>query len=171
MSIDLSLPVRLAGPADEDELLRLCRAKHGEEALRNASGQPFAFSEVKARATLQRAIVSGRNEPDTDLAWCAVVASPEGQIAGSSYLTMQTPYDSDDAYLCEHWSWIWPQHRKSDVGRRLLMWSQAKAVSMGLPLIGGVVSYDEDSPKMRFFKRAGFEPLAALYLYTGEGAN
>lgn len=171
MSIEISLSVRLAGPEDEDELLRLCRAKHGEEALRNASGQPFRFSEDKARATLHRAILERRNDPDAGEAWCAVVASANGIIAGSSYLTVQTPHDSDDAYLCEHWSWIWPEHRKSDVGRRLLMWSQAKAVAMGLPLIGGVVSYDEDSPKMRFFKRAGFEPLASLYLYKGEPVN
>lgn len=162
--------VRFAAPDDEDDLVALCRAKHAEEGLRSASGRPFCFSEHKARGTLQCALQARRNEPDAGQAWCGIMGDA-GAIKGSVYLTLQTPYDSEEVYLLELWSWIFPAWRRADRAVALLMFSQKLATSLGVPLVGGVVSYDnDDSAKQRFFKRNGCRPIATLYSYNAAGA-
>lgn len=163
-------PVRLAAPDDEDELLDMCRARHAEEALRTSAGRPFGFSEEKARATLQRALQRGRNEPDAGQAWCGVLGAPN-RLMGGVYLTVQSPHDSDDVYLMELWNWVYPEYRRSTDTSALIRFSQALAGALQLPLVGGVVSYDLGEPaKMRFFRRNGCRQIASLYLYHAAGA-
>ena len=162
----LDSPVRIAGPEDEAELLRLCRAKHAEEGLRNMDGRPFTFSEERVRATLHRAIIPNRNS--ACLAWCGVIGDRGGPIEASVYLNVQTPYDSDEQYLMERWNWIYPEHRKgTDHAKMLWAFSRAVAKELNMIIIGGVVAEDEDSPKLRFFKRNGAKPIGAMYVYHG----
>lgn len=168
MHTETDFPVRIAGPEDEGELLRLCLAMLNEECLRDFNGKPFVINQEKIRATIQKAVQPRRNEPGAGEAWCAVVDASDG-IAGSVYLTVQTPYYSDQPYICEHWNWLHPAHRKSLIGRSLAEFSQAMAEEMQLALVGGHVWYgDRESPKMRFFRRMGAKPLGAMYLYTSD---
>lgn len=162
--------VRIAGPEDEAELLRLCRAKHAEEDLRKIDGSPFTFSEERTRATLHRAIIPNRNSES--LSWCGVIGDVGGPLVGSVYLSVQTPYDSEEQYLLERWNWIYPEHRKGhDYGTVLLSFSRAIAEELKMIVISGVVSATEESPKGRFFKRNGCRPLGTMYIYGSHGAN
>ena len=162
-------PVRFADSEDEDDLLALCRAKHAEEGLRSASGRPFEFSEHKTRGTLQVALQARRNEPDAGQAWCGVLGA-RGQIQGSVYLILQSPYDSEEMYLSQLWSWIYPAYRRSPNAMALLMFSQKLALAIGVPMVGGVVSYCDGDAKLRFFRRNGCQPIATLYSYNAAGA-
>lgn len=166
---NLDSPVRFAGPEDEAELLRLCRAKHTEEDLRLPDGRPFTFSEERCRATLHKAIIPNRNHPT--MAWCGVIGEVGGPIEASVYLNLLTPYDSEEQYLSERWNWIQPEFRKgTNHGQHLIAFSKAIAVELNTIVIGAVVSDDEDSAKMRFFKRNGARPLGSMYLYS-HGVN
>lgn len=158
--------VRIAGPEDEAELLRLCRAKHAEEDLRKIDGSPFTFSEERARATLHRAIIPNRNSES--LSWCGVIGDVGGPLHGSVYLNVQTPYDSEEQYLVERWNWVHPEFRKgTNYGSLLIAFSQAVSKELNMIIVGAVVSHDDDSPKMRFFKRNGCRPLGSMYVYHG----
>jgi hypothetical protein len=159
--------VRLAEPSDEEDLLDLCRAKHEEEAAQAAFA--FAFSEEKARGTLQRALLTRRNDPDAGQAWCGVVGDC-GRLEGSVYLSVQTRYDSDDAYLAEIWNWSYAQHRRGACPRLLIAFAQSLAASLKLPLVGGIVATDRESPKLRLLRRNGCQPLGSLYLFPAPGA-
>ena len=162
----LDSPVRIAGPEDEAELLRLCRAKHAEEDLRLPDGRPFTFSEDRCRSVLHRAIIPNRNSPC--LAWCGVIGEQGGHIEASVYLNVQTPYDSEEQYLMERWSWIYPEHRKGkDLGSLLVAFSRVIADEMKMIIISGVVSPEKESPKGRFFKRHGCRQLGTMYVYHG----
>lgn len=166
---NLDSPVRFAGPEDEAELLRLCRAKHAEADLRLPDGRPFTFSEDRCRAVLHRAIIPNRNQPG--MSWCGVIGDIGGPLVGSVYLNVQQSYDSEESYLLERWNWIYPEHRKgTEHGKLLWHFSQAIAAELNMVVIGGVISEDEDSAKMRFFKRNGAKPLGAMYVFS-HGVN
>ncbi len=164
--------VRFAVPEDEDDLLVMCRAKHAEEGLRSGTGRPFLFSEDKTRGTLQCALQARRNAPDAGNAWCGVLGE-RGNLHGSVYLTLQTPYDSEEMYLSQLWSWIYPSFRRSSNAMALLVFSQKLAISLGVKMVGGVVSYEEgdDTAKLRFFRRNGCQPIATLYSYDYDAAG
>lgn len=163
--------VRFADPGDEPALVDLCRAKHAEEALRTASGRPFRFAEDKVRARIQQALVPRRNAPDAGQSWCGVIGEP-GQLQGAVYLMIQEPDDSDELYLLQLWNWIFPEYRRSKSPAALIQFSQALSVSLQLPLVGGVVSYEQgESAKLRFLRRNGMTPIASLYLYNAAAAG
>ena len=160
--------VRVAGPADEDDLIKLCRARHAEEHLRALEAKPFPFSEEATRRTLHRALVAGHNDPNISSAWCGVIGAAGHPIMGSVFLSVQTPFDSDQPYLSEMWNWVYPQYRKSDIPSKLFAFSQTKAEEFRMFLIGSVIADEAESPKMRFFKRKGCQNLGSMYVYDAQ---
>jgi len=166
--MDIATPssVRIAGPEDEEELLRMCAANHAERCVR---GWQFKFSEDRARATIHRAIIPHRNEPD--LAWCGVIGETGDTLKGSVYLSVQTPFDSDEQYLSNRWNWVYPEYRKSDTQRLLFAFASAVATELKMRIIGDVVSIEDDSPQLRFFRRNGCKTLGSMYIFDSEGAR
>lgn len=158
--------VRLADPSDEEELLAMSKLIHAESGLRTASGEPFAFSEDKARATLQEALVPRRNDPDAGRAWLGVTGAP-GALEGSVYLRLGSPWGSEAAYLLEFWNYVMPQYRKSSmIARRLIAFSTARATALGLPLVTGVMSTAGQAARQRFYERElGFKAFGQFYVH------
>ncbi len=132
-AIDDTAPVRLAGPADENALVELCRVRHAETAIPLANGQPAAFAPEKARATIQRAILINRNHPDAGQSWIGAIGTPEVMEA-AAYVTVTSPFDSDALYLTVLWNFVAPEYRKHSHATHLLTFAKAFSRVLQMPL-------------------------------------
>lgn len=157
--------VRLAIAEDEAELMRMARARHAHEHMINVDGSPFRFSEARMRYTIQRAILPRRNDGGLG-ACCGVIGSVGAPLTGSIYLTVESTVDSDDQFLCEQWSWVYPEHRRTGAAKQLLAFSKALSATLGMPLVTMAVSHSLESAKGRFFQRNGCLPLGGMYVYS-----
>lgn len=158
--------VRLAEPADEDALVAMVQAMHSdaEWMLRAAAGEPFPFNAEKARATIQRAIIVGRNDPNAGQAWIGVVGEGS-KLRGSTYILLQSPWCADGQYLVERWNWVYPEYRKSDVSKSLIGFSTAMADHMHMTLVSASLP-KEISAKSRLYERKIGPPIGSLFQYN-----
>jgi GNAT superfamily N-acetyltransferase len=85
----------------------------------------------------------------------ALLAEADGQPAGLAWGRIEED-DPDIAFLYQ--MWVAPDHRGSSVGKMLLerMISWAEEMNSRILHLGVT---DRDSPAMRLYQRAGFEPV------------
>lgn len=157
-AIQVAPDVRLAEPDDEDNIVDLCRRMLVEMA------QPC--DEIKTRLIVKSALPYGRNDPDAGLSWIGVIGDA-GDLKGSVYLTIQTPWHSTTPYVGQLWNFVTPEHRKSShYTKQLLSFAQGTARRLQMELKAGVLS---TGPGMeRLYERLpGFERVGAIYSYPG----
>ena len=171
MLASLDADVRFAAPDDEDDLVTMLRAMHAdpEWPMRDINGRRLAFSEEKARGTVQRVIMRNRNEPDAGQAWIGVLGAP-GNLVGSVCVRVTEPWLEDGHLLGEQWNWVYPQHRRSPAPQALVTFSVAMADSLGLPLVTGVM-IQEQRAKERLYERKIGAPIGSMFLYTNHAAG
>ncbi len=140
--------VRLALSSDEEELMGLCRLSHLESGL----DQSLPFCPDKARAQIQKVIVRGRNEPDSNEAVCGVIGGP-GALEASIYLKICTHHVSEASFLGEIWSYVFPEFRRADHYDRLDTFARATASALHLPLVTGIMGPQRQQARERFYER------------------
>lgn len=150
--------VRLAEPDDEDNIVDLCHRMLTEMA------QPCDV--MKTRLTIRAAIPYGRNDPETGSAWIGVIGEP-GELVGSVYLTVQTPWHSTVPYLGQLWNYVAPEHRKSSQHtKNLLAFSQSTARRLQMELKMGVLSTGPGMERL-YERMPGCERVGAIYSFAG----
>lgn len=162
--------VRLAEPADEDELTEMVREMHGELGFRNASDQPMTFSPGKVRRMI-RSATAGDTGDQSPPSWLGVIEG-DRQLEGSALLVLQSPWSSDDHYLAELWNFVLPKYRKSANAKTLIAFSKALSLTLQLPLLLGVMSIERQPAKGRLIERStGCKPFGAFWLFNADAAG
>lgn len=139
------IAVRLAVPDDAPQLLELCRQLHSENGL-------FSFSEGKVRELMDRAL----SKSAAIMGVIGEVGAPEACI----YLSIESPYYSDDLQLCELWNFVAPGFRggphlslTGGHAKRLIEFAKHCSDEMQLPLVIGILSNQRVEAKTRLYER------------------
>lgn len=155
--------VRKAVPADEDELWRLFKLHHAENAL-------FSLSESKARWYLNRVLYPERIAADDagPRGWAGVVGAP-GHLEAAAVLFLGSAWYTDDLGVDDCMIFVDPQHRRSNHAKVLMAYckhliDKGREVNPRLLLMLGVVSTDRTEAKVRLYSRH-FDPVGAFFMY------
>lgn len=145
--------VRTAKPADEDEIMALCRALHQENGL-------FSLSEAKIRGILQQAF-TGKN------AFVGVIG-PKGKIEASTCLLIDTQYYSDDWCLVELWNHVGDAYRHTNNIDALIEFGKSCSDKTGLPLVTGIITNNRVAGKVRKYRQRLGYPAGAFFVYNAK---
>lgn len=163
---DTAAIVRLAEPADEDNLIALCRMDHEENGIRDGTGQLDLFSPDKVRAIIQRAVMPSRNEPNAGHSICGVIG-PRGELQASVYLERTDYGYSDRPILRERWAIVAPDYRKTQHFSSLAEFSKIIAECLERTLIAEPTSVHRIAAKDRFYTRKfGVERTGSIFIYN-----
>lgn len=144
--------VRLATPADEEELMAQCRVLYEENAI-----DGLRINEDRVRQMLRRAF-------DRQGMIVGIMGEP-GKLEASIALLISQLWYSDDLILEELWNHVLPQYRRSTNATDMITFAQKCADSSGLPLLIGIVSNDKTAPKIRLYQRRLGTQTGAFWLY------
>lgn len=152
----LTSPVRKADPADEPELMEMCRNLHEENGM-------FKMDEDRVSEMMRRAF-TGRG---------AIIGAlgEAGRIQGAIYLLISQFWYTNDWCLEELFSFVLPQHRKSTNAKDLISFGKRCSDELGIPLVIGVVSNERTIAKVGLYKRQLSEPVGAYFLHRPASAG
>ena len=142
--------VRIATPADEEDVMAMCRALHEENGL-------FSLDEQKIRDIFRKfyerrgAIVG--------------VIGPAGRIEASTCLLISDSYYTTDQHLAELWNHVGKEYRHSRNAEALILFGKECSDKIGLPLITGIISNNRVAQKVRFYRRYLGFPAGAFFVY------
>jgi len=141
--------VRLAVSADIDDILELGRLIHAENAVMPMSEERIA--EYAWRGINQERAVMG-------------IIGPVGHIEAVVYLVIGRFWYSDNFHLEELFSFVRPEHRKSDNAKALLEFEKSCSKRLGIPLLMGVISSNRTAAKIRLYERRLGKQSGAYFL-------
>lgn len=145
--------VRVAGPADEEELLDLAQNLHLENAVYPIS-KPKVLSELRASL----GSTDGRQQEGI----IGVVG--DGRIEGAAWLVYCQEWYTDAFCLAERFIHVLPEYRRSTHAKDLIAW--AKRISeRTAPLHIGILSNDRTEAKVRLYCKHLGKPAGAYWLY------
>lgn len=149
-------PVRKAGPADKPELMELCRALHSENAM-------FSMNDAKVAQMLDRAL-NGQG---------AIIGAlgPTGSVQGAICLLITSFWYTDEWCLEELYSFVLPEHRKSENAKHLITFAKRCSTELQIPLVIGVVSNIRTQAKVGLYKRQLSDPVGAYFAYNLPGRD
>lgn len=139
--------VRVAGPADKDEIFRLFTAAHEEHGL-------FPIDWEKVDWWVNRMLWPERVERhDTGpRGIIGVIGDPE-DLEAIAFLVFGTIWYSTHRHLEELIVYVEPEHRPRQHVATLVGWMQEQSRITGLPLMTGVMSNERTEAKIRLYKR------------------
>ena|ERR1700743_3799268 len=141
--------VRLAGPADEEEVYALLMLLYHENSL--AKLKPEKVMAMIRKATRREGGFIG------------VIVGPDGIEATAGLLISQWWY-TDDWHIEEMWNFVHPNHRRSNHAKNMILWSKWIADQMQLPLLMGILTKKQIAAKMRLIQRQ-MPQVGALFLH------
>ena len=148
--------VRHAHPDDEEELMRLCRSLHDENAF-------LPMSEEKVRGMIHRAF----NRRGGIIG----VVGTHDRIEGAICLTISTMWYAEQWVLEELFNFVHPEFRRSTNAKDLIAFAKMASDELHLPLLIGIVSNLRTAAKVRMYRNQLGEPAGAFFLHgatTGE---
>ena len=148
--------VRLATPADEEEIMEMCRRLHAENGL-------FDLAEDKVRDCLKRYY---------DRAGAIVgVIGKHGHIEASTCLLFSEMYYTKKWHLAELWNFVDKNFRNSRNAEALIEFGKKSAVKIGVPFITGIITNDRTAAKVRLYRRMLGYPAGAFFVFNAEWKN
>jgi hypothetical protein len=151
--------VRVATPADEDQIFALLLLLHSENGI-------FGLNDDKVRMGIRWA---------TERKGGIIFLIDEGQrVVASLGMIIVSDWYSDDEYLLERWNYVHPKYRKSIYARKLIEqakwtsdWFTREARKKGrppMPLQVGINSLDRTEGKVRLYARH-MPCIGAFFMY------
>lgn len=147
-----SLPdVRLAEPADEENIMTMCQRLWEENGL-------FSLDEKKVAATIQRyyrrdGVILG-------------VIGPVGKLEASTCLALGDMHYSDEWHLSELWNYVQPEFRRSHDAEALVKFGKDCAEKMGMVLLTGIITNQHMAGKVRLYRRLLGHPAGAFFVHN-----
>ena len=144
--------VRIAGPADKEEIFRLLRAAHAESGL-------FDFDLPKVHWWIDRMLWPERLAPDDTAPRGLIgVIGDEGALEGLAFIVIGTIwYSSRPTHIEELTVYVEPEYRAAHAGAyhltALINWMKEQARTINLPLMAGVMSTERTEAKIRMYRR------------------
>jgi hypothetical protein len=143
--------VRRAEPADEPEILAMCREMHAENGM-------FTMSDERVREIIGRAF----NRQGAIIG----VIGESGRLEGSIYLMITSIWYSTDWHLEELWNFVRPQFRKTGNAEELIRFAKRCGDEIGLPVVIGIMSNIRTEAKVRIYRRQLGNPIGAFFLHN-----
>lgn len=155
--------VRLAKPADRQEIWRLFLQGHRENGM-------FSLAPEKVDWFLTRAL-SPELIPvwDTGPRGAIGVIGDVGALEALVFVTIGTYWYSHDRHLEEFIVYVDPECRKSMHARALVKWMKEQSDLTGLRLVTGVVSNERTESKCALYSRM-LPKVGEFFLYGGKGS-
>lgn len=139
--------VRLATPADYQEIWRLLLQSHKENGA-------FTLAPPKVEWLVQRALYPDMIPlGDTGSRGVIGVIGPVGSLEGLVFLTIGTYWYSSESHLEELMVFVDPEHRRSCHAQAFIHWMQDQVEATKLPLVSGIVSNIRTEAKCRLYRR------------------
>lgn len=148
-------PVRKAVPADEPELMEICRELHAENGM-------FEMNESKVRHMLERAF--------TQQGALIGALGATGSIEGAIFMLITSFWYTNDWCLEELFNYVRPEHRRSTNAKELINFGKRCSDELGIPLVIGVVSNERTKAKVGLYQRQLADPVGAYFLHRPVGA-
>ena len=157
MSASRDLPhVRLAVPADEGEVMEMCRALHDENGL-------FTLSENKVKAIIRKFY----DRKGTIIG----VIGGTGKIEASTCIDISDSYYSEDNHLVELWNHVGKNYRNSRNAEALIRFGMECQKKIGIPLFTGIITNNRVAGKVRLYRQLLGYPAGAFFVYGGKWAD
>ena len=154
--------VRIATPADHDDLWRLFLMGHRENGL-------FPLKHEKVEWFLQRALYPRLIHPgDTGTRAQLAVIGPVGKLEGMAFVILNQYWYSEAYFLDELIVYVDPECRKSDHAKAFIEWLKKTSDDLGIPLLTGIISKDRTAAKIRLYDRY-LPRIGAFYLHPLKG--
>jgi hypothetical protein len=147
--------VRLATPADGDEILAICQEVHEEIGI-------FKICERKVREAIDEALLNRGGI-------IGVIGAP-GNIEGCIMLRIGQLWYADEWMLEERFSFVRPQYRKSRNAIYLVDFAKQCALDLNLQLLIGIVSDERTQAKVKLYERKISKPCGAFFKFNGAEA-
>jgi GNAT superfamily N-acetyltransferase len=141
--------VRLATPADEECLMKLCKMLHEENGL-------FSLEEDMVRETLRKGF-------ERTSGVIGVIGSPDA-LEGVIYMEVGNFWYSRKPHLMELFNFVHPDHRKSDHAKALLDFAK-KCATDDIRLVIGIISNIRTAAKVKLYERKLGKPSGAFFVY------
>ena len=139
--------VRIAKPADHQEIWRLFLQAHNENGM-------FHLAPEKVNWFLVRLLNPEVIPPgDTGPRGVIGVIGPTGGLEALCVLTIGEYWYSRDRHLEEFIVYTDPEHRKSNHAQAMLKWMKEQVEITGLPLVTGIMSNTRTEAKCRLYRR------------------
>jgi GNAT superfamily N-acetyltransferase len=91
-----------------------------------------------------------------------------GEVVGTLGLCIETPWFSEEEWLCDRWMFVHPAHRRTPHARTLLDAAKRLAEEQGYRLQMAVTGYGpRTAGKVRLFSRVLGEPTGAIWHVRG----
>ena len=145
--------VRIATPADEEEVMELCRRLWRENGL-------FTLNEQKVRDTIRKCYEAKGN--------IVGVIGPAGHIEASTCLSISDTHYTDDWHLVELWNYVAPEYRKSRNAEALIEFAKACSDKMKIPLFTGIITESALAGKVRLYRRRLGNPTGAFFVHNAK---
>lgn len=148
--------VRIATPADEEEVMAMCRELHDENGL-------FTLSEKKIRDLFRKcyerkgAIVG--------------VVGPNGKIEATTCLLISDNYYTEDWHLAELWNHVGKDHRHSSNAEALIRFGIKCSDEIGIPFVTGIITNNRVAGKVRLYRQILGYPAGAFFVHGGKWAE
>lgn len=152
--------VRVAGPADRQEIWRLFLQGHRE------NGQ-FVLAPEKVDFLLQRALNPEMIPPwDSGHRGVVGVIGDVGALEGLALVMLDSFWYTHDRHIAEYVVYVDPECRRSFHVRALIKWMKLQSELTGLPLLTGVISHDRTASKVALYGRM-VPKVGEFFLYRG----
>lgn len=145
--------VRIAARDEEDAILGLCRELHAENGM-------VSMDDDLVRAMLRRSF-------DRQGGIIGAIGAP-GAIEAMIFLLLTSFWSSRDTHLEELFSFVRPDHRKSDHAETLVRFAVQCAKECEIPLVIGVVTSKRLAGKVRLYRRVLGNPSGAYFVVNAK---
>lgn len=146
--------VRIAGPADEEELFALAERLHEENAV-------YPISPSKVRTELKASLGSSDGRQQEGI--IGVVG--DGRIEGAAWLVYFQEWYTDAFCLAERFIHVLPEFRRSTNAKDLIAWAKRISEHTATPLHIGILSNDRTEAKVRLYRKHLGQPVGAFWLH------
>lgn len=150
--------VRLATPADHQEIWRLFLQGHNENGI-------FQLAPDKVEYFIQRALFPKMIPPwDQGPRGEIRVIGPVGKLEAICFVIIGQFWYSHDYHIEELLVYVDPEFRHSDHSKILIDWMKKAAEKSGLPLLTGIMSNYRTEAKVRLYQRQ-LPKIGAFFLW------
>jgi len=155
--------VRLATPADSQELWRLFLMAHKENSL-------FKLAPEKVQWLMNR-VLHPELIPTDDMGPRGVIGviGPVGALEAMVFLLVGQFWYSDERHLEELLVFTDPECRKSNHTQAMLKWMKDQVQITGLPLLTGIMSNHRTEAKVKLYSRV-LPKVGAFFFLAPKGS-
>ena len=149
--------VRIAGYADEEDVMEMCFRLHDENGI-------LPISKEKVRYIIHLAC-GHRSAADGIV---GVIGEP-GHLQAATLLRISNFWYSDEWILEELFNFVLPEHRRGkNHVRDLVAFGKKCADQLNLRFFTGIISTIRTEPKVRLYRRVLGEPAGAFFVHEPE---